>query len=87
MTHETTPRVGGSGTLIVTGASRGIGASIARLAGERGYAVAVNFATGEAEARAIVAEINSAGGVAYPIQAGKKMLSGFSRPPRVNLGR
>jgi len=69
MTHETTPRVGGSGTLIVTGASRGIGASIARLAGERGYAVAVNFATGEAEARAIVAEINSAGGVAYPIQA------------------
>jgi len=61
--------VGGSGTLIVTGASRGIGASIARLAGERGYAVAVNFATGEAEARAIVAEINSAGGVAYPVQA------------------
>ena len=38
------------GTLIVTGASRGIGAAVAWLAGERGYAVAVNFSTGEAEA-------------------------------------
>ena len=38
------------GTLIVTGASRGIGAAIATLAAERGFSVAVNFATGEAEA-------------------------------------
>jgi NAD(P)-dependent dehydrogenase (short-subunit alcohol dehydrogenase family) len=42
------------GTLIVTGASRGIGAAIATLAGERGFSVAVNFSTGESEARAIV---------------------------------
>ena len=33
----------GLGTLIVTGASRGIGGAIATLAGERGYSVAVNF--------------------------------------------
>jgi NAD(P)-dependent dehydrogenase (short-subunit alcohol dehydrogenase family) len=59
----------GNGTLIVTGASRGIGAAIARLAGGRGYSVAVNFATGEAEARAIVQEIVFAGGRACAIQA------------------
>jgi NAD(P)-dependent dehydrogenase (short-subunit alcohol dehydrogenase family) len=57
------------GTLIVTGASRGIGAAIARMASERGYAVAVNFATGEAEARSLVEQIASAGGRAYVTQA------------------
>jgi NAD(P)-dependent dehydrogenase (short-subunit alcohol dehydrogenase family) len=56
-------------TLIVTGASRGIGAAIARLAGERGYAVAVNFATGDREAKSIVEQITSAGGCAHAIQA------------------
>jgi NAD(P)-dependent dehydrogenase (short-subunit alcohol dehydrogenase family) len=57
------------GTLIVTGASRGIGAAIAELAGSRGYSVAVDFATGEAEARAIAEKIESAGGRARAIQA------------------
>jgi NAD(P)-dependent dehydrogenase (short-subunit alcohol dehydrogenase family) len=57
------------GTLIVTGSSRGIGAAIARLAGERGYAVAVNFATGDREAKSIVERITSAGGCAHAIQA------------------
>src|SRR5271165_4488396 len=42
------------GTLIVTGASRGIGAAVAKLAAERGFAVAVNFATGADEAREVV---------------------------------
>jgi NAD(P)-dependent dehydrogenase (short-subunit alcohol dehydrogenase family) len=57
------------GTLIVTGASRGIGAAIANLAGERGFSVAVNFATGTAVAAAVVDQIVSAGGRAYAIQA------------------
>jgi NAD(P)-dependent dehydrogenase (short-subunit alcohol dehydrogenase family) len=57
------------GTLIVTGASRGIGAAITMLAGGRGYAVAVNFATSEAEAKKVVDEIVSAGGRAVAIQA------------------
>lgn len=57
------------GTLIVTGASRGIGAAVAALAGERGYAVAVNFATGEAEAKRVVNAIVAAGGRAIAIQA------------------
>jgi NAD(P)-dependent dehydrogenase (short-subunit alcohol dehydrogenase family) len=57
------------GTLIVTGASRGIGAAIARLAGARGWAVAVNFSTGENEAQNVVAEIIANGGRATAIRA------------------
>jgi NAD(P)-dependent dehydrogenase (short-subunit alcohol dehydrogenase family) len=57
------------GTLIVTGASRGIGAAIAQLAGMRGFAVAVNFSTGEAEAKAIAEQIVSGGGRSVAIQA------------------
>jgi NAD(P)-dependent dehydrogenase (short-subunit alcohol dehydrogenase family) len=57
------------GTLIVTGASRGIGAAIARLAGQRGYAVAVNFCTAEPEARKVVAEIIAAGSRAIALGA------------------
>jgi NAD(P)-dependent dehydrogenase (short-subunit alcohol dehydrogenase family) len=57
------------GTLIVTGASRGIGAAIAQFAGERGYAVAVNFSTGEPEAKKVVADITAIGGRAFAIQA------------------
>jgi NAD(P)-dependent dehydrogenase (short-subunit alcohol dehydrogenase family) len=57
------------GALIVTGASRGIGAAIARLAAQRGFRVAVNFSKGEAEAITVVKEIVSVGGKAIPIQA------------------
>ena len=57
------------GTLIVTGASRGIGAATARLAAERGFSVAVNFAKGKVEAEAIARQIVSAGGRARAIQA------------------
>jgi NAD(P)-dependent dehydrogenase (short-subunit alcohol dehydrogenase family) len=56
------------GTIIVTGASRGIGAAVAKLAGERGFRVAVNFATGAAEAGDVVRHITSAGGRAVVIQ-------------------
>src|SRR5712692_3326825 len=56
------------GTLIVTGASRGIGAAIAKLAGERGFFVAVNFVNGRGEAAAVVHEIASAGERARAIQ-------------------
>jgi NAD(P)-dependent dehydrogenase (short-subunit alcohol dehydrogenase family) len=60
---------GERGTLVVTGASRGIGTAIAELAGERGFSVAVNFSTGEAAAAAVAEQIVSAGGQACPIQA------------------
>ena len=57
------------GTLIVTGASRGIGAAVAALAARRGWAVAVNFCNGADEAAAVVREIAAAGGKAVAIQA------------------
>jgi len=58
-----------NGTVIITGASRGIGAATAKLAAARGFSVAVNFATSRAEAAAIAEEIIAAGGRACPIQA------------------
>jgi len=57
------------GTLIVTGASRGIGAAIAIRAARSGWVVAVNYATGEAEAKGVVDEISAAGGRALAIRA------------------
>lgn len=58
-----------SGTLIVTGGSRGIGAAIARLAAERGWAVAVNYSTSVGEAEQVVREIVTQSGRAIAIQA------------------
>jgi NAD(P)-dependent dehydrogenase (short-subunit alcohol dehydrogenase family) len=57
------------GTLVVTGASRGIGAAVARLAAERGFAVAVNFSAGVGAAKKIADGIVAAGGRAVPVQA------------------
>ena len=57
------------GALIVTGASRGIGAAIARLAAQRGYAVTVNYSGGENEAKKVVDEIAGGGGRALAIRA------------------
>jgi NAD(P)-dependent dehydrogenase (short-subunit alcohol dehydrogenase family) len=59
----------GLGTLIVTGASRGIGAAVALLAAEHGYVVGVNFCMGADEAAEVVRQITSAGGRALAIQA------------------
>jgi NAD(P)-dependent dehydrogenase (short-subunit alcohol dehydrogenase family) len=58
-----------SGTLIVTGGGRGIGAAIARLAARRGYAVAVNYVADEAAASGVVREIERDKGRASAIQA------------------
>ena len=57
------------GTLVVTGASRGIGAAVAKLAAERGYAVAVNFSASAAAAKKVVDDIVADGGRAFPVQA------------------
>jgi NAD(P)-dependent dehydrogenase (short-subunit alcohol dehydrogenase family) len=55
--------------IVITGASRGIGAATARLAGERGYAVCVNYLRNREAADAVVAEIDRAGGRALAVQA------------------
>lgn len=54
---------------IVTGASRGIGAAIARRLAQDGFAVAVNFARNAAEADKLVAALRAAGCTAHAIQA------------------
>ncbi|NIF80509.1 SDR family oxidoreductase [Paraburkholderia sp. Cy-641] len=54
---------------IVTGASRGIGASIAKRLAADGFAVVVNYAGRAADAQDVVASIEAAGGRATAIQA------------------
>jgi 3-oxoacyl-[acyl-carrier protein] reductase len=49
---------------VVTGASKGIGAAIARALAAEGAAVVVNYASSEAGANAVVADITKAGGKA-----------------------
>jgi NAD(P)-dependent dehydrogenase (short-subunit alcohol dehydrogenase family) len=58
-----------SKVLVVTGGSRGIGAATARLAGQKGYAVAVNYNSRADRADQVVADIVSAGGEAVAIKA------------------
>jgi len=55
--------------IVITGASRGIGAATARLAAARGYAVCVNYLKNQAAAKAVVADIESAGGQAIAVAA------------------
>ena len=54
---------------LVTGASKGIGAAIARELAARGAAVAVNYSGSKAGAEKVVAEIKAAGGKAIAVQA------------------
>jgi 3-oxoacyl-[acyl-carrier protein] reductase len=54
---------------IVTGASKGIGAAIARAFAEAGAAVAVNYASSKADADRVVDEIVKTGGKAIAVQA------------------
>jgi 3-oxoacyl-[acyl-carrier protein] reductase len=54
---------------LVTGASKGIGAAIARELAARGAAVAVNYSGSKAAAEQVVAEIKAAGGKAIAVQA------------------
>jgi NAD(P)-dependent dehydrogenase (short-subunit alcohol dehydrogenase family) len=55
--------------LLITGASRGIGAATAALGAARGYAVCVNYRERRAAAEAVVATIAQAGGRALAVQA------------------
>lgn len=68
MTTKLNPPLSGQRAL-VTGASSGIGAAIARAMGAAGAAVVVNYVSGPDAAAAVVGEIEGAGGRAVAVRA------------------
>ncbi|HEY5897352.1 MAG TPA: SDR family oxidoreductase [Burkholderiales bacterium] len=58
-----------AGVMLITGASRGIGAATARLAAERGYKVCVNFVRDRTAAEAVAREVS---GIAVPADVSKE---------------
>jgi NAD(P)-dependent dehydrogenase (short-subunit alcohol dehydrogenase family) len=60
---------GNSRTLIVTGGSRGIGASTALLAASRGYSICVNYLQNHSAAESVVRAIRDDGGTAIAVRA------------------
>jgi len=56
-------------TLLITGGSRGIGAATALLAAQKGYSVAVNYASNSLAADEVVRQIRAAGGSAIAVKA------------------
>ncbi len=56
-------------TVLITGASRGIGAAAARLFAQNGYTVVVNYRADKTGADALVAEITANGGDAFAVCA------------------
>ncbi|MBN35219.1 MAG: NAD(P)-dependent oxidoreductase [Rhodospirillaceae bacterium] len=58
-----------SKTVIVTGASRGIGAAIARRAGHQGWRVCVNYNGSPDKATEVASDVEQAGGEAFTFKA------------------
>jgi NAD(P)-dependent dehydrogenase (short-subunit alcohol dehydrogenase family) len=56
-------------TILITGASRGIGAACALLAAGRGYQVGINYRSDAEAAARVVRAIDKAGGSAFAVQA------------------
>lgn len=56
-------------TMVITGASRGIGAAVAVLAAKHGFAVVINYHKNQIAAEIVVKEITDIGGKAVAVQA------------------
>ncbi|MEA2854321.1 MAG: hypothetical protein QOE02_4342, partial [Rhodospirillaceae bacterium] len=56
-------------TLLITGGASGIGAETARRAAARGYSIAINYRTRDAEAKKVVADVQAKGAKAIAIKA------------------
>jgi len=69
MANQLLPQHSSEQGLIITGASRGIGAATAIRAGSLGYNVCVNYVSREEQAQAVVEEVIRAGGRAIAVQA------------------
>ena len=70
---------------IVTGASKGIGAGIARVLGAAGAAVVVNYAGSKQGAERVVAEIVAREGRAIAVQADVGKAADVERLPSIRL--
>lgn len=68
MSNHITKKLAGK-VAVVTGASKGIGASIAKHLAAEGASVVVNYASSKTAADKVVAEITGAGGKAVAVQA------------------
>ncbi|MEZ5871343.1 MAG: SDR family NAD(P)-dependent oxidoreductase [Nitratireductor sp.] len=73
-----------TGTILVTGGGRGIGAACALLAAEAGYRVAINFVSNENAALSVLGSVKAAGEndgviVQGDVAAVLTMSGGFSR--------
>jgi NAD(P)-dependent dehydrogenase (short-subunit alcohol dehydrogenase family) len=55
-------------SIVITGGSRGIGAATARLAGKRGWSVAIGYVGNEEAAKATVRAVEAAGGKAIAVR-------------------
>jgi len=54
--------------MIITGASKGIGAATAHIAGARGWRICLNYRSDEAGARHVAAQVERAGGAAMTVR-------------------
>jgi 3-oxoacyl-[acyl-carrier protein] reductase len=74
---------------LITGASRGIGAAVARLLASRGMRVVVNYRSSRDEADEVVASIRSGGGRAMAVRADvrdRPAVAGMVEQVRVAMG-
>jgi NAD(P)-dependent dehydrogenase (short-subunit alcohol dehydrogenase family) len=68
------------GVVLVTGGSRGIGAATAKLAGKRGWSVALSYVGNEKAANETVAAVEAAGGKAIAVQGDVAKAADVRRP-------